>query len=146
MEMAMKILAVLCGLFLFAGCSTHYITKDMLSLQVGGHETLETQFTGMIPVLPLIKATYEGSKITEIYCMNDKGEKVVINVDRNSMLIVKDKQGETFKFYLDTVYFDGSKIKGLRSRLLGMTNEVKMVDVDQMEVYSEFKREKKVGP
>jgi hypothetical protein len=140
----MKAFILLCGLALLVGCSTHYISKDMLTHQVGGQETLETQPTGML--LPLIKASYAGNQITEIYCKNEKGEKVVISVDRNSMLIVNDKQGQTFKFYLDTVYIDVNKIKGLRSRLLGITNEVNMADIETMEVYSEFKRERKVGP
>lgn len=143
-RMKKLILLVCCG-FMVIGCSTHYISKDMLMEQIRGQEGLQIQGTGMMPILPLIKASYAGSNITEIYCINEKGEKVAISVDRNSMLIVKDKQSQTIKFYLDTVYVDSNKIKGLRSRLLGIENEVNIDNIESMEVYSEFAREKKIA-
>ncbi len=142
----MRIVVCICFAMLVAGCSTHYVTKDMLTEQIKGQERLTIEPTGMyVPLLPLIKASYAGNRITEVYCVNDKGEKVAISVDKNSMLIVRDKQGQTFKFYLDTVYVTGDRIKGLRSRLLGVENEVDLANVDTMEVYSEFRRERKIG-
>jgi hypothetical protein len=118
----------------------------LLIEQIKGQEKPAIEPTGMnLPILPLIKASYTGNQITEIYCMNDKGEKVAIGVDPNSMLIVRNKQGQTFKFYLDTVYVNPDKIKGLRSRLLGVENEVDLADIEVMEVYSEFRRERKVN-
>ena len=140
-----KLILILCCSFMLIGCSTHYISKDMLMEQVKGQEGLQIQGTGMVPILPLIKATYAGNNITEIYCMNEKGEKVAISVDRNSMLIARDKQGKTIKFYLDTVYVDSNKIRGLRSRLLGVDNEVSINNIEAIEVYSEFPREKKIA-
>jgi hypothetical protein len=140
------IVFLLCCGFLLAGCSTHYIPKEMVMEQIKGQEALTIKPTGMYPgllLLPLIKVTYAGNQIREIYCVNDKGEKVIISVDRNSMLIVHDRQGQTHKFYLDTVYLDNGKIRGLRSRLVGVANEVDFENVETMEVYSEFRRERK---
>jgi hypothetical protein len=137
-----KFIILFCSLLLI-GCSTHYITKDMLMEQLGNKDALRIRPTGVAPILPFINPLYNGNQTTEIYCINSKGEKVFLKVGHNSLLIINDKQGETYKFYLDSVYIEKDKIKGLRSRILGIVNEVDISNIEAIEVYSEFASEAK---
>lgn len=129
----MKRMLLVCCVILIAGCSTHYTSKDALIEQIKGQEAATP-----IRILALIAATYRYGAVVEVYCVNDKGKKFVVPVDNNSMLIVRNKQGETFKFYLDTAYVDKDMIRGLRSRILSIKNEVPLADIETIQIYSEF--------
>jgi hypothetical protein len=144
-------LLMLLALFL-TGCSSHYLTKQMLLEQMfpdakpGGPSST----TVILPV-PGVGAgmftRYDSNRLAGIICCNQEHKKVVLRVDRNTQLIITDDKGETHKFYLDTVFLQhDDTLIGLRSRILGVQRSVPLDAIDKIEIYSELAKESPLGP
>lgn len=134
---------------LLVGCTNHYLTKDMMMEQffpnVNNQPPSSSIFILPTPVAVGMMVRYDSNKLSKILCYNTKGEKVYVSVNQNTQLIVTDKNGETQKFYLDTVFLQNNTLHGLRSRFLNMERSVLMDDVDKIEVYTELSKETLAG-
>lgn len=131
---------------LLAGCTNHYLTKQMLMDQLFPHWKPEgpSSSTVILPLPPLgvgMSTRYDSNRLSRILCYNQKDEKVYLGVNQNTQLIITDKKGETYKFYLDTVFLQNGTLVGLRSRILGIQRSVPLDDIDKIEVYAELSRE-----
>ena len=89
---------------------------------------------------------YDSNRLSKVLCYNQKGEKVYISVNQNTELIVTNKQGQTHKFYLDTVFLQENALHGLRSRILGMERSVPLDAIEKIEIYTELSKETSVVP
>jgi len=93
---------------LLVGCTNHYLTKDMMMEQffpnVNNQNPTSSTFILPTPVAVGMMVRYDSNKLSKILCYNSKGEKVYVSVNQNTQLIVTGKNGETHKFYLDTVF------------------------------------------
>ena len=143
------VLLVAVSSLLLAGCTNHYLTKDMMMEQFFPNVNHRPPSSSMIilptPVAVGMMVRYESNKLSKVLCYNSKGEKVYVSVNQNTELIVTDKKGDTHKFYLDTVFLQNNALHGLRSRILNIERSVSIDDVDKIEIYTELSRETPVG-
>lgn len=83
-------------------------------------------------------------QMKQIECKNKKGDNVLIGLDHNSQLIFIDSLNRKTQMYFQpTLYFDSLFI-GYRSVLLHIKNKIKYNDINQINIYSEFKKEHKI--
>ena len=140
-----KIFALLM-LLLTTGCTAnYYITPDDFITQVA-----ESQKRGqgmvLIPAAPLFFASrYDANNIQKVLCRDKEGNLLYLFPDRNTQIEITSKcTSELVKMYFDTVFFEGNKLVGLRSRIVpGMSREIALTDIDKIEIYSEFPRTEK---
>jgi hypothetical protein len=152
------------------GCSTHYLKKGDLiqQLQENGRRVYlkkcrngvcmmeHDNFEYVIPSsnrLDSISRENPGrptlawidfNGIEEIRCRNKSGEMVKVGVDHNSQMLFFDKDGKKTQFYFKTGRYEGGTFYGLRSVILGIEKSIDENAVDSIEVYSEFKVERRV--
>jgi hypothetical protein len=137
------------AVLLCAGCTNHYMTKQMLLQQVFSQEQLKPD-TLSLPlvaggVFMSVPVRYQSNRLSKIMCYNEKDEKVYVSVNQNTQLIVTDTKGDVHKFYLDTLYLEDNVLHGLRSRILDMKNSVSLDVIDRIEIYTELSREKSIN-
>lgn len=102
-----------------------------------------------IPAAPLFFASrYDANNIQKILCRDKEGNLLYLFPDRNTQIEITSKStNELVKMYFDTVFFEGDKLVGLRSRIVtGMSREIALTDIDKIEIYSEFPRTEKAKP
>ncbi|MBJ6723437.1 hypothetical protein JFN93_01835 [Geomonas sp. Red875] len=126
-----------------AGCTANYYVKpDDFIKEVAANQQRTEKFNlvGTVPVFFPIR--YNANNIRRILCRDKNGENVYLIPDRNTQLEITSKSTkDVVKMYFDTVFFEGSKLTGLRSRLVpGMTREIELSDIDSIVIYAEFPR------
>jgi hypothetical protein len=142
--------AILLGVFVFflAGCTNHYMTKQMLLKQVFSQDTLQPTSLPLVVVTPGavvgMPVRYDSNRLSRVICYNQKGQEVFVSVNKDTQLIVTDKKGVVHKFYLDTLYLQDNMLYGLRSRILHIEKSVLLDEVDKIEIYTELSRERPV--
>jgi hypothetical protein len=128
-----------------AGCTNHYLTKQMLLEQVIPEKELQkgsvTMYAPAGNIMIPLGVSYRANNLARILCYNDQGKRVFVSVNLNTQLIITDKKGEAHKFYLDTVYLSDNKMSGLRSRLMGLERSIPLEEIDKIEVYTEQSKE-----
>jgi len=100
-----------------------------------------------IPAAPLFFASrYDANNIRKVLCRDKAGNLLYLFPDYNTQLEITTKSTkESVKMYFNTVFFEGDKLVGLRSRIVpGMSREVTLSDIDKIEIYAEFPRTEKV--
>lgn len=140
------------ALYIFiAGCTANYSVKpdDFIN------HVAESQFktenpTGIYVVSPLAMLVfnnrYDANNIKKVLCRDKAGNLLYLFPDRNTQIEITSKStNEVVKMYFDTVFFQGGKLVGLRSRLIpGMTREISLTDIASIQIYAEFPRTEKV--
>lgn len=140
----------LVSLFLFfVGCSTFTITKDDLVSQLAENQKREevTQFIPVGGVASIFLSNqYVSNMIEKILCNDRDGKKVYLYPNKDTILeITRKSDGEVVKMYFDTVFLDGDKLIGLRSRLIqSMTREINIDDIEKIEIYVELPKTEEV--
>ena len=139
------LLFVLPFLLLMTACTDHYLTKDMLLQQFFPNQNNQnpSSSTTILPT-PIgigMIVRYDSNRLSKVLCYNDKGQKVYVSINKDTQLIITDKKGEIYKFYLDTVFLQNNALHGLRSRILNVERSVSMDDIDKIEIYTELSRE-----
>ena len=140
--------------FLFAmGCTANYSVKpDEFMNQMAESQYKTEKPTGLYVVSPLaspfFNQRYSANSIYKVLCRDKNGNSVYLFPDRNTQLeITSISTNDVVKMYFDTVFFEGNKLVGLRSRLIpGMTREIPLPDIGKIEIYAEFPRTEKLGP
>jgi hypothetical protein len=145
--MTSKILILL--LLMLTGCSTNfYVTPDDFITQVAENQK-RSQGMVFIPVTPLFFASrYDANNIRKVLCKDKEGNLLYLFPDRNTQIEITSKStNDSVKMYFDTVFFEGQRLVGLRSRIVpGMSREIALADIDKIEIYAEFPRTEKVKP
>lgn len=133
------------------GCTANYSVKpDEFVNQVAESQYRTENPTDFYVVSPLaslfFNQKYQANNINKVLCRDKTGDLLYLFPDRNSQLEITSKSSkEVIKMYFDTVYFEGRKLVGLRSRLIpGMTREIALSDIERIEIYAEFPRTEKV--
>ena len=141
---------ILLTLLLSTGCTANfYVTPDDFIKQVAENQNKSKQ-TALLPVVsPAIlfffASRYDANNIRKVLCKDKDGNLLYLFPDRNTQLEITTKSTKDLvKMYFDTVFFEGSKLVGLRSRLIpGMDREIAFTDIDKIEIYAEFPRTEK---
>jgi hypothetical protein len=80
------------------------MTKDMMVLQFfPNYNNEEPSSSTLILPTPVgvgMVVRYDSNQLSRVLCYNEKGEKVYVTVNKDTQLIITDKKGETYKFYL----------------------------------------------
>ncbi len=128
-------------LLLVMSCSTFTLTKPELVEQLKAGQAYHETF------VPLLFSRYNHNGIKKILCKNSDGELVYLFPDHNTQFEITSKSGEVFKAYFDTVFINGDKVVGLRSRIIGGEREILLEDIAKVEIYAEMaKTEKYIEP
>lgn len=121
--------------WVLAACtSTHYIDKDDLLRQAA--EKGDSVF---------VQGRWAGNRflgMEVLDCRNKKGERVRIGLDHNTQLLLFDKEGRKTQMYFNTVACDATRIFGYRSNIVLNRRQIRISEVDSIEIYSEFKSER----
>jgi len=102
-----------------------------------------------IPATPIFFASrYDANNIRKILCKDKDGNLLYLFPDRNTQIEITSKStNDIVKMYFDTVFFEGNKLVGLRSRIVpGMGREIDLTDIDKIEIYTEFPSTKIAKP
>lgn len=134
-----------------AGCTANfYVTPDNFINQVAENQYKSENPTGFYVVSPLaslfFNSKYNANNIRKVLCKDNAGNLIYLYPDRNTQIEVTSKSSkDVVKMYFDTVFFEGNKLVGLRSRLVpGMTREIALTDIEAIQIYAEFPRTEKV--
>lgn len=87
--------------------------------------------------------TYRANNLTKILCRNKAGELVYLYPNQNTQWEFRTKGGESVKMYFDTMTLTGTKVAGLRSRILSIPSEIEVGDIQEIKIYAEFPRTEK---
>ncbi|ADN78327.1 hypothetical protein [Geobacter sulfurreducens] len=138
-------------ILLMTGCTAnYYVTPDEFINQVAEKQYKTENPTGFYVVSPLaslfFNQKYGANNIRKVLCRDKAGNLLYLFPDRNTQLEITSKStNDIVKMYFDTVFFEGNKLVGLRSRLVpGMTREIVLTDIEKIEIYAEFPRTEKV--
>jgi len=136
---------IVISLLLITGCTANfYVTPDDLIKQVAENQKKSDRMVMLPVVVPTVSiffaSRYDANNIRKVLCKNKNGELVYLYPDQNTQLEITSKSTkELVKMYFDTVFFEGTKLTGLRSRLLpGMTRQIELTDIEKIELYGEF--------
>lgn len=133
-------------LLLTTGCTANfYVTPDDFIAQVAENQK-RGQGMVFIPAAPIFFASrYDANNIQKVLCRDKEGNLLYLFPDRNTQIEITSKStNELVKMYFDTVFFEGNKLVGLRSRIVpGMGREIALTDIDKIEIYAEFPRTEK---
>jgi len=142
--------AILAFILLTTGCTAnYYVTPDEFVNQVAEKQFKSEHPTGLFVASPLISLfftqKYNANNIRKVLCRDKAGKLIYLVPDRNTQLEITSKStNDVVKMYFDTVFFEGNKLVGLRSRLVpGMTREIALTDIEKIEIYAEFPRTEK---
>ncbi|MCP3940293.1 MAG: hypothetical protein GY710_02265 [Desulfobacteraceae bacterium] len=143
-------LSVFLIFILATGCTAKYsVTPNDFVNQVAESQYKDERQTGFYVVSPVasifFNSKYDANNIRKVLCKDKAGNLLYLFPDRNTQLEITSKStNDVVKMYFDTVFFEGNKLVGLRSRLVpGMTREIDMTDIDKIEIYAEFPRTEK---
>jgi hypothetical protein len=126
------------------GCVTHYyVAPDDFVNQVVTTQSKSASPTGLYVVSPLaslfFNSRYDANNVRKVLCRDKSGNLVYLFPDRNTQLEITSKSTkEVTKMYFDTVFLEGNKLVGLRSRLLGTPREIALADIEEIRIYAEF--------
>jgi phage pi2 protein 07 len=132
----------------FIGCISYYsISTDELIKQLKRQTKTESSNTFQIftPAAAISVTTkYLANRVEKILCRNSDGELVYVYPNKNTELEFTSKSThDIITMYFDTVFLEGTKIVGLRSRIITrMTREIEISDIEQIEIYTEMSKTK----
>jgi len=123
---------------LFNGCISYYnISATQLAEQMKREQKPEAT-TQIMPVAPLILSNkYVANNVEKLLCTNSKGDTIWFYPNQNTELEITTKSGDVITMYFDTVVLEGTKLSGLRSRLLNLKREVELSEITKIEIYAE---------
>jgi hypothetical protein len=142
--MKRTILVSLVFSILFAGCISYYsIETDELTEQLKAQSKIEAtnsfQVYTQTAIIPII-TKYSANQIVRILCRDSDGNLVYVYPNQNTELEFTSKSThDIVTMYFDTVFLEGTKITGLRSRIItSMTREIEISDIEKIEIYTEM--------
>jgi hypothetical protein len=132
---------------IIAGCTANYYVQpsDFIK-EVAANQNKTEKFVLVGTVQFFFPIRYDANNLKKIKCRDKNGKLVYLIPDGNTQLEITTRSTkDVVKMYFDTVFFEGSKLVGLRSRIVpGMNREIELSDIDSIVIYAEFPRIKEV--
>ena len=125
----------------FTGCSTYFSISNEEFIKQVTHDQKKVEAQVSVYAAPVFFASrYNANSIQKILCRDKNGELVYLIPDQNTELEITSKSTKDIvTMYFDTAFLEGSKLVGLRSRLItSMTREIEVTDIEKIEIYTEF--------
>ncbi len=145
-----RIIPILISALFSSGCTSYFSLSPEEFLQQASEYQKKSEAMVSFSTFThaggfFFSSRYDANNIGKILCRNDKGELVYLIPDQNTQLEITSKSTkDVVKMYFDTVFLEGTKIIGLRSRLLKMPREIELSDIEKIEIYAEFPSTEKV--
>jgi hypothetical protein len=129
--------------FSFSACSYCTVSKEMLLPMLGSRDQLKPRtVSGEVAYGAMLSMPYSdqfpGNDIREIACIRSDGKKILVKDNNTVQLIVKDRNGNSYRMYLSTLFIEDSKLKGLRSRKYLSAVEIDLDQIESMQIQSEL--------
>jgi hypothetical protein len=129
-------ITVIVSMIVFEGCASSYVlSPDNLAAQLragqkGESAELATTISAQVPNRDI------AGSVDRLLCSNQSGEPIWVYPNENTELHVTKRTGEMVTMYFDTVLLDGTKLKGVSSRIQKTEQEVDLSDILRIEVYT----------
>ena len=138
--------AVTVSMVVVGGCASSYmLSPDNLAAQLkagqkGQSAELATTISVQVPNRDI------AGSVDRLLCSNESGEPIWVYPNENTELHIAKRSGEMVTMYFDTVLLDGTKLKGVSSRIQKTEKEVDLSDVLKIEVYTVNSKTELVHP
>jgi hypothetical protein len=97
-------------------------------------------------IYEFFKVGYEPNGLWEVICIEKKtGKKVALSINKDTTLVIIEKNGKKHKLYFDTVYLAENKIYGLYSRFIKDPKTFDFNDIEKIEIHSELSKTRPVN-
>ncbi len=126
-----------------SSCNRHYLTYDMVEAQLNVDKLPPDASPVPINYGPfeVFKIDYQPNGLGEVTCLEKKtSKKVNLSINKDTTLVLIDKDGEKHRLYFDTVMLRDSVLYGLRSRMLGMPLRMHISQIQAYQVHAELSR------
>ncbi len=137
--------------FFLVGCISYYhlgvteLTDQLKTDSTRVEGTLYVPIATPSRTIPIF-TRYPANRLKKILCYNSDGEQVYFYPNQNTIFEFTSKSTkDVVKMYYDTIFLEGDKIVGLRSRIITtMTCEILTSDIEKIEIYTEGGKAEKV--
>jgi RNA:NAD 2'-phosphotransferase (TPT1/KptA family) len=133
--MKLKSFLILISILLFSSCKTYTISVDSFKNQMShlGYDDLkEVKINNPTPNMN--KIGYYATNLKSITVIDKKGNEVSLSNSPRLEMRVTRKNGKRYILLFDTVIVENDSIKGLRSKMLGLTREIPLSDITKIEI------------
>ena len=132
--MKTKLSIIICSLFIFS-CSTYVVTPDNFKKQLTENNSNQMKEVKLKnPINQLLTIKYQANSLKYINVYDKKGTLKFIQNSPAIEMRVTLKNGKRKIFYLDTVTLENDTLKGSKSKILNLKNQVPFDEVVKIEI------------
>ena len=140
------VLTISVAIFAFAGCATTFrLTPENLEAQLKADQRGESAVLAST-IADQIPNQSNAESVTKLLCTNPSGDSVWVYTNKDTQLQITTRTGDMMSMYFDTVVLDGTKIKGVTSRVRKSEQEVELSDILKIDVYTVNSKTELVHP
>lgn len=127
---------VIASMIVLDGCASSYLlspddlASQMRTGQKGGSAELATTTSTQVPNRDM------AGPVKKLLCSNQSGNPIWVYPNENTELHITKRTGEMVTMYFDTVLLEGTKLKGVSSRIQKTEQEVDLSDILKIELYT----------
>ena len=138
--------AVIVSMFVLEGCGSSYVlSPENLAEQLRAGQKIESPALATTISAQVPNRDIAGS-VERLLCTNQSGESVWVSPNENTELHITKRSGEMVTMYFDTVLLEGTKLKGVSSRIRKTEQDVDLSDILKVEVYTVNSKTEPVHP
>jgi len=140
-----KLILLSLAILALSSCNKHFMTLSMLQEQLDPDvlSQITQKKTVYYGSFEVFKISYEPNGLQEIICINkESGKKVALSINKDTALVIKDKNGKKHVLYLDTVHVNDTCIFGFYSRMINDPQMIPFDQVEKIEIHSELSKER----
>jgi len=139
-------IAVIVSTTFLGGCATSYLlSPDDLAGQLKSGQKSESSSLATTVSSQVPNHDIAGS-VERIVCTNQTGDSIWVYPNQNTELHITKRSGEMLTLYFDTVLLEGTKLRGITSRVNKTEREVNLSDILKIEVYAVNSRIEPIHP
>ncbi len=131
---------------LFSCSKTFIVPKEILNERITNeklshHETVSLLNILTVPIGVVVTEGEEGrsrfSNLEWLPVIDEDGKYLEVEINAQSTFVITTKDGQTVKMIAKSAFIENGILKGKRSIILGMAREVKIDEIEGIELYTE---------
>ncbi len=136
MRMFIFSVTALTSILVLEGCASPYtLSPENLASQLSGGQKVEASELASTVSGQATNRNKAGA-IERLLCTNSSGESIWVYPNENTELHITKRTGELITLYFDTVLLEGTKLKGVTSRIQKTVKEVDLSEILKIQVYT----------
>lgn len=142
-----KIFGIIMIIAFATACNKHYLTLTMLQEQLDIEKLNKISGKKIIDygMYEFFRVSYEPNGLWEVICIEKKtGKKVALRINKDTALVITDKNGKKHRLYFDTVHLYENKIYGLYSRFVNDPKAIDYNDIEKIEIHAELSKSREL--